>query len=341
MALCGIIDVEQKKNGMRIIIYGIGAIGGTLAAALTLAGNEVVGIARGAQLDAIRKNGLRFKTPHLDRVVQFTCVSSPTEVDINAEDIIIVCVKSHDSVAVFQELRKAGVESQPIFCAQNGIANEREAQRYFSDVHGVTVMMPSMFLHPGEVAVFGEPNLGIFDIGCAPSGINDADNVLADLLISANFAAYTSQDIMMSKRSKLLLNLGNIVQAALGLGVNSGDLISRLRSEAEAVYRAQELKWHDVNKPDSTRAELMRVAEISGIERVGGSTLQSLLRNSSSLETDFLNGEIVMLGRLAGIKTPLNTAMTRLGVKVLQDRIAPGSMSLDNINKCCEKAIER
>ncbi len=40
---------------MRVIVYGLGAIGGAVAAALALAGQEVVGIARGAQLDAVRK----------------------------------------------------------------------------------------------------------------------------------------------------------------------------------------------------------------------------------------------------------------------------------------------
>ena len=43
---------------MRFIIYGVGAIGGTIAAALTLAGREVAGIARGKMLDAIQANGL-------------------------------------------------------------------------------------------------------------------------------------------------------------------------------------------------------------------------------------------------------------------------------------------
>lgn len=323
--------LSTNKNDMRVIIVGIGAVGGTVAAALSLAGHEVVGIARGAQLDAIRKNGLRFRTPQFDRTARFDCVGDPSEIDLQPDDIVLMCVKSHDAAAAFQQLRNAGVDGQPVFCTQNGIANEREALRYFPNVHGVTVMMPSMYLRPGEVAVFGEPKFGIFDIGRVPAGINDADTAMVDLLASANFAAYTSQDIMVSKRSKLLLNLGNVVQAAIGLGVDSGDLVPRLREEAEAVYRARGLKWQDVSTPDPRRAEHMRVVEVPGVERVGGSTLQSLLRDAGSIETDFMNGEIVLQGRLAGVETPLNAAMTRLGAKLLRDRAAPGSMTLDDL----------
>ncbi|MFL4997556.1 MAG: ketopantoate reductase family protein, partial [Microvirga sp.] len=43
---------------MRIIVYGVGAIGGTVAAALALSGQEVIGIARGAHLKAIQSDGL-------------------------------------------------------------------------------------------------------------------------------------------------------------------------------------------------------------------------------------------------------------------------------------------
>ena len=318
---------------MRTIIYGIGAVGGTVAAALTLAGHEVVGIARGVQLEKVRRNGLRLRTPQQDRTAQFDCVGDPSEIDLLPDDIVLLCVKSHDTAAALQELRKAGAGDQPIFCTQNGIENEREALRYFPNVHGVTVMMPSMYLHPGEVAVFGEPSFGIFDVGRVPEGTDEADSKLVAMLASANFAAYTSPDIMLSKRSKLLLNLGNVVQAALGLGVASGDLVPRLRTEAEEVYRARGLTWLDVSEPDPRRAEHLHVVEVPGVERVGGSTLQSLLRDAGSVETDFLNGEIVLQGRLAGIETPLNAAMTRLGAKLLQERAAPGSMTLDEINR--------
>ena len=66
---------------MRFIIYGVGAIGGTVAAALSLSGGEVVGIARGAQLDAIRSGGLLLRTPDKEVRTRFSCVADPAEID--------------------------------------------------------------------------------------------------------------------------------------------------------------------------------------------------------------------------------------------------------------------
>jgi 2-dehydropantoate 2-reductase len=76
-------------------------------------------------------------------------------------------------------LRDGGVREQPIFCLQNGIANEPAALRLFPNVHGVTVMMPATYTVPGVVVCHGTPKLGLFDIGRFPSGSDAADAALA------------------------------------------------------------------------------------------------------------------------------------------------------------------
>jgi len=63
---------------MRVVVCGVGAVGGVLAAALTRAGTEVIGIARGAQLDAIRENGLLVRSPNEDFAARFDCAASPS-----------------------------------------------------------------------------------------------------------------------------------------------------------------------------------------------------------------------------------------------------------------------
>ena len=80
---------------MRFIIYGVGAIGGTFAAALAKAGHEVVGIARGKMLEAIRANGgLTFRTVGGTHFVKFDVVAEPAEITFRPDDAIFLCMKA-------------------------------------------------------------------------------------------------------------------------------------------------------------------------------------------------------------------------------------------------------
>src|SRR3712207_5778121 len=136
---------------MRIIVYGVGAIGGTVAAALALSGQSVIGIARGAQLKAIKESGLLLRTPEQTVRAHFPCVADPTEIAFQAGDVILLTMKTQDTLGALERLRAAGVAEQPIFCVQNGVTNEHLAMRRFPEVHGVTVIMPASISAPGEV----------------------------------------------------------------------------------------------------------------------------------------------------------------------------------------------
>ena len=53
--------------------------------------------------------------------------------------------------------------------------------------------------------------------------------------------------------------------------------------------------------------------------------MQSLLRGTGSVEVDQLNGEVVLLGRLHGVPTPVNELLQRLTNELARDRRPPGS----------------
>lgn len=316
---------------MRVIVHGIGAIGGTVAATLALAGHEVVGIARGAQLAAIRAQGMVVRTP--DRVLsaRFDCVADPSEITFRPDDAILLTVKSQQTEAALDQLARAGVTHQPLFCAQNGVANERRALRRFPNVHGVTVMMPADYLTAGEAVCYGIPRHGIFDIGCYPGGTDAADTALAAVLDTAGIAAFADPSVMESKYGKLLMNLQNIVETAIGPGEAARRLHALLEAEAKTVLTAAGIAWRDVGASDPRRAELMRMGKVAGVQRAGSSTAQSLARQTGSLETDFLNGEIALLGRLHGVPAPLNTGALRLAARLLREGLAPGALPVSEV----------
>jgi 2-dehydropantoate 2-reductase len=75
------------------------------------------------------------------------------------------------------------------------------------------------------------------------------------------------------------------------------------------------------------RGDLLSVSPVDGKERGGGSTWQSLMRGTQSVETDYLTGEIVLRGRLAGIATPVNELLQRLANELARERRPPGALS--------------
>ena len=312
---------------MRFIVLGVGAVGGTVAAALTFAGQEVIGIARGEHLQAIQANGLVLRTPSAVRTAQFACVASPLEIEPRPDDVILLAIKTQDTEYALAQLKAAGFSDQPIFCLQNGVENERLALRHFPNVHGVTVLMIAEFLTVGEVAAFGEPNHGIFDIGRYPSGADAADTAVADVLTAAGIASFVSQDIMQRKYGKLHLNLGNIVETALDDDVRTAEINAIVRDEGQAVLAAAGIVWQDVGAQDPRRDALMQPQEIAGMQRSGSSSAQSLARGAGSIETDYLNGEIVLLGRIHNVPTPANAWFTDLAARLVRDGAAPCTVS--------------
>jgi 2-dehydropantoate 2-reductase len=70
---------------------------------------------------------------------------------------------------------------------------------------------------------------------------------------------------------------------------------------------------------------------IEGVRREGGSSWQSLARGQGSIEADYLNGEIVLLGRLHGVPTPANELFQRLAVEFAAEGRPPGSLSVDEV----------
>jgi 2-dehydropantoate 2-reductase len=67
---------------------------------------------------------------------------------------------------------------------------------------------------------------------------------------------------------------------------------------------------------------------VHGSGHANSSSWQSLQRGTGTIETDFLNGEIVLLGRLHGIPTPVNAAVQRLANRIAREHLTPGSLEL-------------
>ena len=68
-----------------------------------------------------------------------------------------------------------------------------------------------------------------------------------------------------------------------------------------------------------------------------GSSWQSLMRRQGSIETDYLNGEIVFLGRKHGIPTPFNAVLQRVANEMAAARDLPGKYSAEELFAMAER----
>src|SRR6185437_6567471 len=117
---------------MRFVIYGAGAIGGVIAARLAQSGADVLAIARGPHLDAIRARGLTLEAPGETLTQRIAVAGHPSEIAFGPDDVVLLTMKTQHTEAALEDLRAAAGEDVPVVCAQNGVDNERMALRRFA-----------------------------------------------------------------------------------------------------------------------------------------------------------------------------------------------------------------
>src|ERR1700759_1701288 len=103
---------------MRFVIFGAGAIGGAVGARLHQAGHAVSLIARGAHLEAIRRDGLTLLTPVERAVLTLEAVADPADLEWTGEDVVLLSTKSQDTLGALGALRDAAGPGVPVVCLQ-------------------------------------------------------------------------------------------------------------------------------------------------------------------------------------------------------------------------------
>jgi 2-dehydropantoate 2-reductase len=374
---------------MRYIIIGAGAVGGTIGGSLYQGGHDVVLVARGAHLGALRARGLRLATPFGTHQLDIPAVGGPAELRLRGDDVLILATKTQDAAALLAEWAwqpvpgapadagsvsagpaparsaSAGAVAAgvlPVVCAQNGVASERFALRRFRHVYGMCVWLPATHLEPGTVVAQGAPLAGLLCVGRYPAGTDPTIERIAGDLSKSRFLAPVSTDVMRWKYAKLLDNLGNAIEALCGRGAagfgaartpgapatgvpppgtpptgtpaagaqaasDAAELRRRTRAEGIAVLAAAGLAYADREELAAIRGDRVRIEAVNGAARPGGSSWQSLTRGTGTIEADFLNGEIALLGREHGVPTPVNEALQRLANQAASEHRAPGFMA--------------
>lgn len=108
---------------MKVCIYGAGAIGAHIGVLMKLAGIDVSLVARGANLAAIKENGLKLVTKvdgvEVEKVARMTAVQNPEE--LGHQDYVISTLKSHQAWEVADQMRPLLGPNTAVVTAQNGV----------------------------------------------------------------------------------------------------------------------------------------------------------------------------------------------------------------------------
>lgn len=325
-----------------MIVYGAGAVGSVIGGRLRQGGADVAIVTRQAHADAINGSGLTLRSAKGTEVVDLEAVTSIGQLRPTGDDIVVITAKTQDTPQIHAELFDWD-PNVSVVCGTNGVEHERLALRRFARVYAMVIQLPAQFRKPGEVTVLCGPTNAILDVGRYPSGVDDTAERLAALIDgSPRLLSEADGDVMTKKYGKLLVNLGNIADAACGMAGRGAGVTAAAIAEGHQVYAAAGIRWEQ--PPERVdrykeRAATMQFDIPVGDTFVGGSTWQSLMKGATTLETDYFNGEIILLGRLHGVPTPTNEFLQGYAARMLRGEIRAGSVTTDQLDAEWQQSI--
>jgi 2-dehydropantoate 2-reductase len=332
----------------RYVFIGAGAIGSAVGGLLGRSGSDVLLVARGDHARAMIDGGLTVRCPDAEFTVPVPTVTGPQDATLTPDDVLVLTTKTHQADAALNQWADVPVRDGdevvgraadllPVFTALNGVASEEIALRYFDRVFAVCVWFPAVMIDPGQVIVRSVPLRGVFHIGrYGASPDPDADAKLLDGFgrdwEAAGCRVTMPEAVMEWKYRKLLSNLGNVFQALLGEADGGEDLREAADREAREIPAAARIAYTSDATEQAARQKGFTVRPVPGEpEQLGGSSWQSLVRGTGTIETDYLNGEIALIARRIGRRAPVNARLTALARDAARNNLRPGSMTVDRL----------
>lgn len=324
----------------RYVIFGAGAIGCAMGGLLARAGERVISVARPAQAEAL-KRGILIKQDEGDITIKTEAVTRGRDLAPEGGDIIVITTKSQATARAVEEIASVYTPDTPVVCLQNGVSNEPVAARRFDNVYAGLVFFSAVQLEPGVISM---PRGRDVAIGLYPQGVDDLSRVMADSIGRAGFDSIASAHVMAMKWGKLIANLNNATLTITGYWVEYAmaepehrEFMLAVRDEGLSVLEAAGIAPEPPpGEPSPIRIRelteklrrLNRSAESAAImpdhQRTYASMWQDLALGRKSHEAEFLNGEIVRLGRELKIPTPYNSTLLEIVNRMFAEGLKSG-----------------
>ncbi len=303
---------------MKIAVIGAGAIGSSITAYLTKAGEDIVLIGKKDQVEAINQRGLSIKGVRGAETIKVKVIAKMEQ----SYDLVIFATKTQDLEDTYTA-NSDFLETGLVLTTQNGVQADNILSSHFYQDQQLSsiVMFGATYVKPGEITFNFE---GDWIIGCPFTPINPTTHKVAEVLRKA-FKIVVSPDVMGQKYLKLFVNFNNCIPALVGKSMQEtfADMdLCRLSIMLlkEGVGIIQDAQIELASLPDFPKERIyglisMPIEQAAAImnktltslskEPLYGSILQSIMRKKAS-EIDFINGEVVCLAHNMKAPAPLN-----------------------------------
>jgi 2-dehydropantoate 2-reductase len=292
---------------LRIAIFGAGGIGGYLGGRLSQAGEEVVLIARGEHLQAIKEHGLRIDSIKGDFVANPAfATDDPTEAE--PVDAVILGVKAWQVLDAAKAMRPMIGPETFVVPMQNGVEATAQLASVLGEKSVVVGLggLVSYIVGPGHILhAGGEPYVSF---GESDNSTSERTQNLLEAFKNAGVTANIPANIQAALWAKLAL-----------MAVNSG--IGAITRVPTGQWRSVAGSW---KMAQQVAQEVLAVAAGKGIAMPSDSLASTVARleasapnSTSSMQRDLMEGRfselevqtgaVVRLGLEAGVPTPVNT----------------------------------
>jgi 2-dehydropantoate 2-reductase len=296
-------------SDVRIAILGSGGVGGYFGGRLAEAGADIVFLARGAHLEAMRARGLRIDSPkgnlHLRRV---NAESDPTAV--GAVDIVFFAVKLYDTEGALALLPPLLGPRTIVIGFQNGVETIGNLSRAVgaSRTAGGVSYVSAVIAEPGVIRHTAMDHL-IF--GMPDGSASPPLEALLDVCRRAAFQTTLSTDINVEiwtkfARLSVFSGLTAVTRCPIGVIVNDPDLLEMLRAAVRETLAVAQAKGINVPR---TIDDDVTIAYKALPPQAKASMLEDLERGRR-IELPWLSGAVVRLGHELGVPTPIHGFIT-------------------------------
>lgn len=291
---------------MRIAVFGAGGAGGYFGARLARAGEEVVWIARGQHLEALRTRGLRVESIDGDFTLG-PVEASDDPGQFRPVDAVLLGVKAWQVTDAARAMRPLIAEGTCVVPLQNGVEASDELRAVLGDrpVLGGVAKVFSFLVGPGHLRRPGGPATVV--LGELDNRPSERVRRLAECLRGAGLGADIPADIEVALWEKFLFvasggGLGAVTRAPIGIVRSVPEtraLLEAAMEEIRAVARAR-----GVGLPDDVVPRTM--AFVDTLPAAGTASLQRDLAAGRPSELEWWSGAVARLGAEAGVATPIH-----------------------------------